>query len=351
MTTKMDSASDIDFVITWVDGNDPEWLAQKHEYLGDSHVDREGDTRDVRYRPWDTLRYLFRGIDAYAPWVRKVHFVTWGHLPDWLNLENPKLNVVRHSDYIPEKYLPTFSSRTIEFNFHRIPGLADKFVNFNDDMMIIRPVKAKDFFCHGLPCDSAVLAPSRVQAGDWFYAPITNSAVIGKYFTAHGAVAANPFKWLNLRYGRDLIRTLFMLPYPDFYGFLSYHLPDSFLKSTFKELWEKESDLLDEVCSHRGRVATDPNQWLFQNWQLASGNFYPRKKGFGAVFPITGEAAARDAAAYIAGGKGKVVCLNDSSANSEDPALVEQIVIDALDRLLPERSSFELDAPCGVGEE
>lgn len=334
--------SDIDFVITWVDGNDPDWLAQKRKFLDTPCAERESDTRDVRYRPWDTLRYLFRGIEVFAPWVRRVHFVTWGHLPDWLNIYNSKLNIVKHEDYIPSKYLPTFSSRTIEFNFHHIPGLAEKFVNFNDDMMIIKSVKPTDFFCKGFPCDSAVHAPRGVRAGDWFYAPVTNCALINKYFSPHKSIAANPFKWINLKYGSDLIRTLFMLPYPVYYGFRGYHLPVSFLKSTFEEVWEKEPGLLDDVCSHKGRVSTDPNQWLFQDWQLASGNFYPRKKSFGAAFAITGVDAAKKASDYIAGGKGKVVCLNDSSANSVKPALAEQIVIDALDGLLPEKSTFEL---------
>lgn len=339
------SATDIDFVITWVDGNDPDWLRQKREYLGSERGDREVDTRDVRYRPWDTLRYLFRGIDTFAPWVRKVHFVTWGHLPAWLDTTNPKLNVVRHSDYIPEKYLPTFSSRTIEFNFHRIPGLADRFVNFNDDMMIIRPVAPKDFFFNGLPCDIAVLSPCRVVANDWFYAHVTNNAVIAKYFSPRETVAKAPFKWINLKYGKAMLRTLTMLPYPDFYGFMNYHLPDSLLKSTFEEVWEKEPDLLDAVCLHRGRVSTDPNQWLFQSWQLASDNFYPRSRSFGDSFLITGVDAARKAAAYITAGKGKLVCLNDSAANSLNPELSEQIVLEALESLLPEKSSFELNAP------
>ena len=110
MTFSDNSTSCIDFIVTWVDGNDPDWLKQKHEYLGAAYNAREVDVRDVRYRPWDTLKYLFRGIDTYAPWVRRIHFVTWGHLPSWLNTSNPRLNVVKHSDYIPEKYLPTFSS-------------------------------------------------------------------------------------------------------------------------------------------------------------------------------------------------------------------------------------------------
>ena len=101
----------IDFVITWVDGNDVSWQKEKEKYS----LTKE----DVRFRDWDTLRYLFRGIEKFTPWVHKVYFVTWGHIPKWLNTTNPKLVIVNHQEFIPKKYLPTFNSHAIELNLHR----------------------------------------------------------------------------------------------------------------------------------------------------------------------------------------------------------------------------------------
>ena len=98
----------IDIVLPWVDGNDPVWRAEKNEY------DAAGSISDVRYESWDNLQYAFRGIEKYMPWVHKVFFVTWGHLPAWLNTACEKLVIVRHSDYIPQKYLPTFNSNVID---------------------------------------------------------------------------------------------------------------------------------------------------------------------------------------------------------------------------------------------
>ena len=96
----------IDIVIPWVDGNDPEWLAEKNKYK----KNKAEDDNINRYRDWDLLRYWFRGIEKNAPWINKIHFITWGHLPSWLDAENPKLNIVKHQDYIPEKYLPPIYS-------------------------------------------------------------------------------------------------------------------------------------------------------------------------------------------------------------------------------------------------
>lgn len=123
----------IDFVITWVDGDDPQWI-NKFEYFSKLS---EGDKRMVRYRNWDLLRYWFRGVEKYTPWVRYVFFVTEGHIPSWLNIKYTKLKIIKHSDFIPSEDLPLFNSRAIEVNLHRIPGLSEQFVYFNDD-----------FFCY-----------------------------------------------------------------------------------------------------------------------------------------------------------------------------------------------------------
>ncbi len=125
----MDSTGQIDIVLTWVDGNNPQWKARYSEF---SAKVADGDKRAIRFRDWNLLRYWFRGIEAFAPWVRTVHFVTSGEYPDWLNLSHPKLNWVKHEDFMPSEYLPTFNINAIETNLHRIEGLSDCFVFFND---------------------------------------------------------------------------------------------------------------------------------------------------------------------------------------------------------------------------
>ena len=85
----------IDFVITWVDGSDRAWREEKARYDNSGAV----DDNEERYRDWEILNYWSLGLKICAL-VRKIHFVTWGHLPKWLNTEHPKLNIVRHEDYI-----------------------------------------------------------------------------------------------------------------------------------------------------------------------------------------------------------------------------------------------------------
>ena len=146
---------EIDFVIPWVDGSDPAWQEERHQY--DPKAGSSNGSNDARFRDWDLLRYWFRAVETYAPWVHKIYFVTWGHLPAWLNTDHEKLVIVNHRDYIPTEYRPTFNANTIELNFHRIPGLSEQFVYFNDDMFLGKPVSPEDFFRDGKPRDAFIL--------------------------------------------------------------------------------------------------------------------------------------------------------------------------------------------------
>ena len=121
---------DIDFVVLWVDGSDSEWIKSFNSFLSEELSSKKIDVSEERYRDAGLLKYWFRGVEKCAPWVRKIHFVTCGQKPDWLNTDNSKLHLVNHSDYIDSKYLPLFNSEAIEISMHKIPDLAEYFVYF-----------------------------------------------------------------------------------------------------------------------------------------------------------------------------------------------------------------------------
>ena len=73
---------------------------------------------------FNQLKYSLRSIEMFAPWIRKIFIVTNGQIPNWLNLENQRVDVIPHSEiFTRQSDLPTFSSRAIESHLHRIPGL------------------------------------------------------------------------------------------------------------------------------------------------------------------------------------------------------------------------------------
>jgi hypothetical protein len=135
----------IDIVYTWVDGDDDEWQAVKSQYSGKTPSARAA--HDERFRSRDELKYSLRSVEMFAPWVRKIHIVTAGQRPDWLDVDHPKINLVDHSDiYRDPSWLPTFNSSSIETQLHHIPGLAKHFLYFNDDFFLGQMCHPSDFF-------------------------------------------------------------------------------------------------------------------------------------------------------------------------------------------------------------
>lgn len=329
----------IDFVIIWVDGNDPAWQKEKAEYKPSAMAD--SDT-PIRYRDWDNLQYWFRGVEKFAPWVNRIHFVTWGHLPKWLDTSNPKLNIVNHKDYIPEKYLPTFSSHCIELNLHRIEGLSEHFVYFNDDMFITKPVKPEDFFKNGLPCDTFGLNCIYFGHDSAGHFNGSNMEVINTEFRNKKAIKKRDFrKWYSPKNGiRINIKTAMLSMWEWFPGFHYNHLPSDFLKETFKEVWDKYGDILDKTCSDKFRQESNVNQWLMKYWQLCKGNYAVRSDKLGRCFHIS-EENFKELCTAIERQQYHMLCINDTprTVNFEEK---KEIVNNCFEHILPERSGFEV---------
>lgn len=329
----------IDFVIVWVDGSDPKWLEEKRKYMPDFTQ----DDGSQRYRDWNSLRYFFRGVESFAPWVRKIHFVTYGHLPEWLDTSNSKLHIVNHRDFIPEKYLPTFNSHTIELNLHRIEGLANQFVYFNDDMFLTSAVNESYFFYNGLPCDEFILDPvyfAKDSAGSYNGndLEIINSYFNLKKIRKNGQIPL--WKIYSSKYGiKNLYRNLTLMRWPWFSGFHYNHLPTSFAKPVFEEVWDREFGVLDATCMDRFRSKRNVNQWLFKYWQLASGMFYPRNPGYGKAFHLKAD-VNHELIQSIEKQRYRMICINDT-AKTKNFEAHRDAVNAAFEKILPLQSSYE----------
>lgn len=326
----------IDFVILWVDGSDPEWLSEFKKYSGE-----KGDKAVSRFRDWDNLQYWFRGVEKFAPWVDKIHFVTWGHLPKWLNRNHPKLSIIKHSDFIPKEYLPTFNSHTIELNLHRITTLNEKFVYFNDDHFLIRPLSKSRFFRNGLPCDMAVL--NAIQPNDEGIDNIilNNIKIINRHFNKRRILKTNWQKWFSLRYKKELYRTIALYPWSLFTGFLDPHMPNAYTKSLFSKVWNEEFETLNQTCLCRFRNSSNINQYLLRYWRLCEGNFEPINIFDDShFFQLQNEnliSSCRD----IENLKYSIIGLTDVEKGIDfNKARIQ--INSILDSLLPQKSSFEL---------
>lgn len=329
----------IDFVITWVDGSDPAWQKERSQY----RADKTTDSCAARYRDMGLLRYWFRAVEAYAPWVNQIHFVTWGHLPAWLNTEHPKLHIVNHKDYIPEEYLPTFSSRPIELNIHRIPGLSEHFVYFNDDMLLNAPISPSFFFKNGLPCDFAHI--NNLYNSDptdiCEHTRVNSTWITNNHHSYMKVFLRHPFKFVSLKYPlKNIVKNILKLENAGiFQGFEDHHLANAYLKSTLVDAWADSEENLDFSCKNKFRTPLDVNQSLFRYKQLAQGKFFPvSKRSRGKFVSMRNEITS--ITEDILNSPHKMLCINDAPdlPNYEEIAAA---ILSAYDTRFPNKSSFE----------
>lgn len=330
---------EIDFVVTWLDGNDPDWRREKERY-----VPKNGeDGREERFRDFGLFHYWFRGVERFAPWVRKVHLVTCGHIPEWLNKDCPKLNVVRHEDFIPREFLPTFNSNVIEIYLHRIAGLSEQFVYFNDDVFLTRAVEPEDFFRGGLPCDMLALQPVVANPDNpvMSHLYLNNALVLSKYFDKRENMRRQLKKYFHVGYPPlYFFYNMLELTFPRFTAFYTQHGPMPFLKSTFLELWEKEGEALTAMSGNRFRSESDLTPYLFREYQKLMGRFHAMniQKNF-AYFPVEGE--TDELVHAITRQKKKILCVNDGTISEEQAKDAGEAIRKAFGRILPETSGFE----------
>ncbi len=391
----MTHASDIDFVLLWVDGADPAWRAEFARYRAAARPAADGtitagtaavagtaaapatkaastataspaaspatvgpapaltaaatpatgtpaadgtDASEQRYRDWGLLRYWFRGAERFAPWVRRIHLVTWGHLPPWLDRAHPKLRIVRHTDYIPAEWLPTFNSNVIELNLGRLEGLAERFVLFNDDTLLTAPCRASDFFRRGLPCDMArlsIVRPSCVAQ------TILNDLELINRLHPRRDLDRRLGKWLSPRYGLgNLLKTLSLLPWSFFPGFFDPHMPQAYLRTSFLRAWEQWGPELAAACRNRFRAPSDLSHWLVRYDALCRGEFMPRNFADTLLSDLDDRSIERVCSAVESGSR-RMVCLNDST-DIADFDRSQQRLAAAFERLLPRKSAYEL---------
>lgn len=323
----------IDFVITWVDGNDPKWLADKAQYVSNDQSAKKDVAGKARYQDNGLLRYWFRGVEKFAPWVRKIFFVTYGHLPAWLDTSNPKLVIVNHKDYLDDSLLPTFSSVPLNLNLHRIPGLSEQFVYFNDDMFLVSPCKETLFFRKGLPCDMAVqdVLPATEMSAYW-YMVYNDIICLNRHYKKRASIKKYWKKWFAPIYGKNLIKNILLSPLACFTGIYETHLPAGYLKSAFEEAWNKEEKLA-EVSTHKVRTSSDISENFVRYLQLATGRFVPINKLKKGRYCSMGASNITD---YILSGKYKYLCIND-----EVEGEAFQKTENAFQALLPNKSAFE----------
>jgi stealth protein CR2 len=138
-----------DIVYLWHNPADPEWVRRRNQTL-ELYRDDPSHARLPLIGPTLTLgelKYSLRSLERFFPDHGTIHMVVDRQLPAWLNAAHPDIHLVQHTEIFDDaRFLPTFNSEAIESYLHRIEGLSEHFIYFNDDVLLRAPATVGDFF-------------------------------------------------------------------------------------------------------------------------------------------------------------------------------------------------------------
>jgi hypothetical protein len=109
-----------------------------------------------------------------------------------------------------------------------------------------------------------------------------------------------------------------------------------------EELWEKEHDEFHKTCMNKFRGMSDFNIWVFRNYQIASGNFYPKSIKDGQSFVLSDERSLSEITHFIENRKRKMICINDAEMSDSEFINAQTALIKSFGKILPEKSEYEL---------
>jgi hypothetical protein len=309
------SAENVDIVIMWVDGSDPQWRRKKSRHRPDSR--RCLITADVegRYRCNEELRFLLRSIARYWTLPGRIHLVTDQQAPGFLR-HHPRLSIVDHREIMPASHLPSFSSRAIEANLHRIPGLAEHYVVFNDDIFLTRAAGRSDFFGNrgAMVYLSDVLLPA--------------CAGIQTFAGQGGGVNAR--NWIARRYGTSHV------------DHVIEHYPKGIRKSWMRELEAEDAAIFAETSQARFRQAGTQSILanLYGHWCLARGRGEIRRNECVYLDSHDVENDELHSLSSLVHGK-LCLCINDTTDNRNDVGALHKKTSRLLAELFPDPSPYE----------
>ena len=294
----------MDIVITYVNGLDPVWQSDYEKYTNQPVVEK-------RFRDWGTLRYLFRGVAENMSFVRKVHLVVSheSQVPEWVNRD--EVHIVMHKDIIPAEFLPTFNCNPIEMHLHRIEGLDEEYLYFNDDIFPMLECKKGDFFRDG----KCFLGMSHhLFACDMFKKICRNSDRMAR-------------RALSKRH-----RLCFLRP---------QHTCTPMFKSECKEVYSKMPAEIAKTTASRIRDDKNLNQYLFLDYMYLKGRLVNKrlsKKHF-SLGIVSGKRLHK----FITKPSHKLVCINDVQLSEERYTELRKALHNAFEERFPQKSKYEND--------
>ena len=212
----------IDAVILWVNGNE-----YRHKEKISKYVEDKNEISSIKFRTRfdqvNEIKFTIDSILKFAQYIENIYIITDEQTPNFLEKSKTKdcyrnVSIVDHKVIFEgyEKFLPVFNCRPIETCIHRIPGLAEHFIYFNDDFFLINPTKPSDFFINTFP------------------------VLRGKWLSFDRDIFYKKFKKTKASHKRAQQKAAEMIGMNQYYNFK--HTPHPIRKSTFETYFKNNSE-------------------------------------------------------------------------------------------------------------
>ena len=345
-----DKKEPIDFILPWVTPNDSAWQKERNRY--DKDFNKEDKCSITRFRDMNTLKYVLRSIEKHCPWYHKIYLITTGHTPDWLDVSNPKIELVTHEKlFIDKSALPVFNSNAIEMNLVNIPNLSDKFVYLNDDMMIWNPLdierffkngKAVDFFYHGWIPRNRLF--KLLKGKDTWVDALNNNISLINNFSFSSSMNQQQYYHDSYSFKQKISNFIQKNIYKKFFWINHWHHPQPYLKSTLKQVYNTYTEKMLDTSKHKFRSSRDITPYLYRYWQLVTGDFEPCFHDDGVVVKLFSLKYLDSTISILNQNKSvNFVCFNDQANEIDEDEFLE--ISDKLETYLemhfPSKASFE----------
>jgi glycosyltransferase involved in cell wall biosynthesis len=306
----------IDAVYTWVDDTDPNWRNARERYLPQIDLLHSEAASTARFTNRNELKYSLRSLRMFAPWIRKIFVVTAGQTPVWFAQADERVEFISHEALFPQTgVLPTFNSHAIETVLHRIDGLAEHFLYFNDDTILTRSQRPETYFsANGL---------SR------FFTSPTKINYLGENAPPHLSAGANNRELIRQEFGFEISQSLLHTPHPH-------------RRSVLEEMEAKYQDVFDRTRAARFRSENDISllSSLAQYYGYATGRAIPGS----IVYSFVGlgrEGTEAMMARMLRGRRPDVLTLGEPNQGDPDPELTAFITDQFLKELVPIPTAYE----------
>jgi len=240
----------IDAVVTWVDGSDERHAVKMALELRKRNVlalgNFPGGHGRERYADSNEIKYCLYGIRRFMPWIRKIYLVTDCQVPEFLgNDEMGELGIelVDHQVVFRgyEWALPNFNSISIGTVLHRIPGLAGRYIYFNDDVIPVGASDPSDFFVE----DQVVIRGGWAACQKYGKVRTLLSAVVLKGLAIVSKKVRSPHSLAQMRAAR-------IVGFEDKY-FHALHAPHAVRTETLRMFFKEKETLMRENIRHKFR--------------------------------------------------------------------------------------------------